>query len=394
MKKKLSIIGKGTAGSQAVMYFLHHAPDWEISWYFDPQISPQSVGEGSTLSLPRNLFTCLNFNYSDLDLIDSTLKVGIYKSGWGKNREDFLHQFPPPQTSLHFNAVALQNYIFERVKDKVTIIPENISHDNIDSNFIMDCSGKPNNYDDFIKSSHIPVNAAYVTQCYWEYPRFQHTLTICRPYGWVFGIPLKNRCSIGYLYNRNINCENEIKKDVQNIFEDYNLIPSENTNSLIFENYYRKKNFEERVVYNGNASFFLEPLEATSIELMNIIFRYSFDLWNNFIDLEIANNAYKRTISEIENMIMMHYFSGSNYNSQFWKYAQNLGQDRLENSIKSDSKFSLFLSKALSDKNENMHKCGDEYGTWWTGSFTQNIFGFGIENDIMKIIDISKKRKA
>lgn len=386
MKKKLSIIGRGTAGSQAIIYFLHYCPDWEISWHFDPEIMPQSVGEGSTLSLPKNLFTCLDFNYQDLDLIDSTFKSGIYKSGWGNNKKNFLHQFPPPQVSLHFNAVALQNYIFEKVKDKVTIVTGNVDANNIDSDFIMDCSGKPNSYDKFLKASHIPVNAAYITQCYWEYPRFQHTLTIARPYGWVFGIPLKNRCSIGYLYNQNITSEEDIKLDVQNIFNEYNLTPSQNTNSLKFENYYRRQNFEERIVYNGNASFFLEPLEATSIEFMNTIFRYSFDLWNNYVDLQTANNAYKKIINEIETVIMLHYFAGSIYDTEFWQYAQNLGKDRIKNAIKYDQDFYIMLSKAMSNKNANMHPFDGDYGTWWTGAFSQNIFGLGVEDSLSKII--------
>lgn len=385
MKKKLSIIGRGTAGTQAVIYFLHYCPDWEIFWYFDPEIMPQSVGEGSTLSLPKNLFTCLDFNYQDLDLIDSTFKSGIYKSGWGNNKNNFLHQFPPPQVSLHFNAVALQNYIFEKVKDRVTIVTENVNANNIDSDFIMDCSGKPNSYDKFVKASQIPVNAAYITQCYWEYPRFQYTLTIARPYGWVFGIPLKNRCSIGYLYNRNINSEEDIKLDVQNIFDEYNLIPSQNTNSLKFENYYRKQNFEERIAYNGNTSFFLEPLEATSIEFMNLIFGYSYDLWNNYIDIQTVNNEYKKVINQIQTVIMLHYFAGSIYDTNFWQHAQKSGQDRIVNAIRYDQNFYVMLSKAMKHKNTNMHPFDGDYGTWWTGSFSQNIFGLGIENSLLQI---------
>ena len=387
MKKKLSIIGRGTAGSQAIIYFLHYCPDWEITWHFDPEIIPQSVGEGSTLSLSKNLFNFLNFNYLDLDLIDSTFKCGVYKSGWGNQKKDFLHQFPPPQVSLHFNAVALQNYIFEKIKNKVNIVTDNVDINKIDSDFIVDCSGKPKTYDKFIKSSYIPVNSAYITQCYWEYPRFQHTLTIARPYGWVFGIPLKNRCSIGYLYNQDINSEEDIKEDVKNIFQKYNLIPSKNTNSLKFENYYRKQNFEERISYNGNASFFLEPLEATSIEFMNTVCHYSFDVFKNYIPLETANNAYIKLIKQIETVIMIHYFAGSNYDTKFWQYAKDLGQECIENSIKSDKHFNLILSKAMADKNANMHSFDGDYGTWWTGSFAQNIFGLGIKKSLSKIIE-------
>jgi hypothetical protein len=380
MTKKLAIIGKGTSGSQAVIHYLRWMPDCEIHWYFDENIPTQSVGEGSVLTLPRNLFENMNFSYVNLDKIDATLKVGIYKSGWGKTGKPFLHGFPPPDVGLHFNAVALQNYILESVKDKVTLHNENISVNDVDADYIMDCSGKPSCYDDFTKSSYIPVNAAYITQCPWEYPKFQYTLTIARPYGWVFGIPLKNRCSIGYLFNRNIDDLSSIKEDVKEIFKQYELNPSEKTSYLEFENYYRKKNYEGNIARNGNNSFFLEPLEATSISLMNMIQRASFDLWNGTTSAEDLNLHYRRNVSEIETMIMMHYFSGSDYDTKFWRYAQDKGQQAIDNAIKYDNRFVEFVKYAIDTKYSNICEKNPEYGTWWAGAFCQNLIGLGLEN--------------
>jgi hypothetical protein len=92
-------------------------------------------------------------------------------------------------------------------------------------------------------------------------------------YGWVFGIPLQNRISIGYLYNSDINSIEDIKKDIQNVFDEYHLTPSEKTQNFSFNSFYRKNNFSSKVIYNGNASFFLEPLEATSTGLSTYIYR-------------------------------------------------------------------------------------------------------------------------
>jgi len=387
MKKRIAIIGKGTAGSQSIIHFLRFMPDCEIHWYFDENIETQSVGEGSGLDLPRNLFENLNFSCENLDKIDATLKIGIYKSGWGENGTPFLHGFPSPNVGLHFNAKSLQNFILDEIKDKVVIHNKNIKFSDINADYIMDCSGKPNSYEEFYKSPFIPVNSVYITQCYWEYPKFQHTLTIARPYGWVFGIPLKNRCSIGYLFNMNINNLDDIRNDVLNIFKEYNLNPSENTRHLEFNNYYRKQNFTERVIFNGNRSFFLEPLEATSISLMNIIQRDSFDVWNLNISIEQANLKYIRSIREIETMIMLHYFSGSIYNTEFWKYAKENGKQSIENSLKHDKKFLEFIQYALNIKQSNLCDQKPSYGSWWVGSFCQNIKGLGIESVINGIIN-------
>ena len=384
MKKRIAIIGKGTAGSQSIIHYLRYMQDCEIHWYFDESIPTQAVGEGSVLNLPVNLFYNLNFSYLDLDKIDATLKVGIYKSGWGRTGKPFLHDFPPPSVGLHFNAVALQNFIYEKIKDRVVIHNKNTNASDIDADYIMDCSGKPSSYEEFNKSSFIPVNSAYITQCYWEYPRFQYSLTIARPYGWVFGIPLKNRCSIGYLFNRNIDNIDAIKEDVKAIFEEYDLIPSDNTNYLEFENYYRKKNYTDRVVYNGNKSFFLEPLESTSIVLINRIQRIAFDLWNNAQTPQTLDNLnlnYIRTVSEIETMIMLHYFAGSVYDTEFWKFANEQGKKCIETAVKYDSKFIDIIKYVVETKHSNL--CDSklpDYGSWWTGSFCQNLQGLGIES--------------
>ena len=382
---KIVIIGKGTAGSQAIIHFLRYMPDCEIEWHYDPNIPTQAVGEGAVLPLARNMFENLNFDYLDLDKIDGTLKTGIYKSGWGNNREDFLHSFPAPNVSLHFNARSLQNYIFDKIKEQVKIVEHSISADDIDADLVMDCSGRPNTFEGFNIPSYIPVNSVHVTQCYWDYPRFQHTLTIARPYGWVFGIPLKNRCSIGYLYNDNINTLEEVKEDIKNIFSQYNLIASDDTNSFTFGNYYRRKNYNGRIIYNGNASFFLEPLEATSVGVMDHIQRAACDLWHNNTNEDTANLKYNQLIEQIETVIMLHYYSGSRYKTDFWQFAQESAIKCIENSTK-DINFIRVYTESKVGETANLCNGTFEYGLWHSGAFNQNIKGLGIEKDLDNLV--------
>ena len=387
MTKRIAIIGRGTAGSQSILHFLNYASDCEIEWHYDPSVPVQSVGEGSTPQLPRSLYENLNFNYLNLKKIDSTLKTGIYKSGWGKNKEDFLHQFPPPTVALHFNAISLQEHIFNKVKNKVKIYEHNVSPDDIDADFVMDCSGKSKEEEKFHNVDFIPVNSAHIVQCNWEYPEFQHTLTIARPYGWVFGVPLQNRCSIGYLYNKNINSLEEIKEDIQNVFLEYGLNSSKNTNDLKFNNYYRKQNYTDRVCYNGNASFFLEPMEATSIGTMDIIQRYAFDVWNGGINLELVNQKYLNFLSQIETIIMLHYFAGSKYETEFWKFAQQKGKDCINLALKYDDNFYRIIEYAIKIENPSYCENVGSYGHWPASAFNQNISGLGIKESLLNLIN-------
>lgn len=49
MRKKLVIVGMGTAGSLSAAHISRWMADHEVEWHFDPNVPPQAVGEGSTV---------------------------------------------------------------------------------------------------------------------------------------------------------------------------------------------------------------------------------------------------------------------------------------------------------------------------------------------------------
>lgn len=373
--KKLAIIGRGTAGIINMTHFLRYT-DWEIDWYFDDSIKPQAIGEGSDRTLSTLLYNNLNFDYSDLDKIDGTLKTGNFKKNWSNT--SLFHNFQVPSVGFHFNAIKLQDYVLSSVRNnpRITIKEQNIKNSDVDSDFVMDCSGKPNDYDLHNRSEYMAVNAAYVTQCYWDYPTFNHTLSIARPYGWVFGIPLRNRCAIGYLHNDSINTIEEIKHDVLDIFKDYNLTPSDTTNLFKFNSYYRKRNFDGRVCYNGNASFFLEPLEANSINIIDGIQRHAYDMWVDNFSCDNINELFQEGMCEVEVMIMLHYLAGSIYKTPFW----NMAKEKSENCLRNNIAKGNLLSFMVDEKNKSLDNELDYgvYGTWSLKSWAYNIEKLGL----------------
>lgn len=390
-KKKIAVVGKGTAGSQALIHFARYFSDQEIVWYFDPSKPTQSVGEGASLAFPENLFNNIGFSHNDLEKVNGTFKTGIYKENWGTANKSFFHDFPPPSLSYHFSAVELQNYIETMMEDKVEIVRKSVDYNNVDADFVLNATGASKDLESFSLSEYIPVNAAYITQCYWDSPTFNYSLNIAAKHGWVFGIPLKNRCSIGYLYNNKINTKEEIQEDVKEFFEKYNLTPSDQTNSLSFNNYYRKNNYEHdgRLVHSGNASFFLEPLEATSIAVMNQIQRTAFDLWTGQTSVSDANSEYTKSLKEIELMIMMHYAAGSPFKTKFWDYAQERGIKKLEESSNDKNMQEMYsYVKDIDQINFAVNNSPiKEYGTWWAGSFVQNISGLGVSDTMNNIFN-------
>ena len=384
--KKIAVIGKGTAGCMSAAFYRCRT-DCEVDWYFDPDIKPQSVGEGSNLVLPSRLNEFFAFGAREYSKIDATVKTGIYKQNWGKGMQPFLHDFPSPHTALHFSAPKLQDYIHSKLKNHVNVKPMNVVTEEVDADFVVDCTGKPVSYESYKQSDYIPVNSVYVTQCYWDYPRFNYTLTIARPYGWVFGIPLANRCSIGYMYNKDINTLEEVIADVQNIFDEYKLDPSDTTNAFSFKNYRRRNNIEGNIAYNGNASFFLEPLEATSFSTVDSINTIIDRHWFHESSLEESNKRYDDWIDANESVIMLHYYAGSDFKTPFWDYAEERGKKCIENC---SQPFNYMLKESISPPGLGSYQNyfpeqffpPEEFvtvrNTWWEGSFAQNKLGLGI----------------
>lgn len=382
--KKIAIIGKGTAGSQAAAHFARFFPEAEIDWYFDPDKPAQSVGEGSTLELPNNLFNNLGFTHGTLKEVNGTFKTGIHKENWGRVRSSFFHDFPPPQSGYHFSAIELQEYTLKKLQGRVNVIAENTSADSVKADMILDASGKPSNLEEFYESEYIPVNAAYVVPAYWDKPQFDYTLTIASKHGWIFGIPLQNRLSVGYLYNSDISQKEDLLEEIFEIFDRYDVSPSEQHNSLSFKNYYRKNNFVEggKIAYSGNASFFLEPLEATSISTMDRIQRSAFDVWSGSKSASQANKEYLSFMRQNEFMIMMHYAAGSIFDTPFWQHAQRLGNKKIQDSA-DDKEFKNLYQTIRNIKKFELSPRADllkEYGSWWSGSFVQNFQGLGLYN--------------
>lgn len=397
MTKRIAVVGAGTAGAISAGFFSHNQhfrEDVEVKWYADSTIPPQAVGEGSNLIVPRQLLNVLSFTYNDLHEIDGTFKSGIAKYNWGTKNSYYFHDFVPPSVGYHFNANKLQQFIVNRLQGNVELINENVVSSNIDADYVIDCSGRPKVLnEDFYESKNIPVNSVYVTQCFWDSPRFQHTLTIARPYGWVFGIPLQNRCSIGYLYNNKINTLDEVKEDVKNIFKQFNLTPSDTTNSFSFYSYCRRQNFTERLAFNGNASFFSEPLEATTIGNMMLVNRQVLDIINKRVTVEKANREYLFMNQGVVDMISLHYFAGSCFDTEFWKHARVLAERQLSLAVNNPPfrelcKAAIANIKAKKPYNETMMQIKNykEYGSWSVLSYVTNINGLGIADELEQLI--------
>tara|TARA_R110000803_G_scaffold210672_1_gene283111 strand:- start:127 stop:1275 length:1149 start_codon:yes stop_codon:yes gene_type:complete len=335
MLKKVAILGRGTAGTLAYLKMLRLRSNTEgpldIEWYYDSSTKAMAVGEGTTPTFSNTLMGVQGLSMgTDMHKLDARPKHGIEYENWGKS--DFVHPFSMGHHGIHFNASKFQQHVFKNCTNEpdVSLIDAHVSHDQIDSDVIVDCTGAPKTFEDYDIPKYIPVNAVHVTQCSWpDGPKGLHTKTIARPWGWVFVIPLLTRCSVGYLYNHEITSLDAVKADVENVFDELGVTPTDKTNSFHFNNYVRKKLIDGRVAYAGNSGFFLEPMEATTLDcverVLNCITRDPLqEAWNPFLGA---------LFKEVEYFIMMHYASGSKWNNAFWDFATERGRLAMEEAM-------------------------------------------------------------
>ena len=387
--KKVAIIGRGTAGAQAAMHFTAYAQGYEVEWYFDDSIKPQSVGEGSTIQLPRNLALTEGFTWSQLERLGGTIKSGIYKENWGSTTESFFHDFFPSEVAIHFQAHMLHQYALDQLEGKIKMHKQFVgSPDEIDADYVMDCSGTPKELDDkFHISESIPLNTARVWQCPWDAPRFNYTLTIAGKYGWIFGIPLTNRCSIGYIYNRDFATPEQVEEDVQRVLEKYNLTPGPDGNYLEFNSYWRKQNFDERVGYNGNSSFFLEPLEATSTATMDLCQRGLFDILLNEKAVRNSNDRYQQFMKQTETMIMLHYLAKPKFKTEFWEYANDRAKKQFSDAKNDPILQDQFAYITANIGLDSIPEGGlPPFSTWTATSMGLHIKKLGLEGEMMDLL--------
>lgn len=345
---KIAIVGRGTAGCLSYLNILKNYHE-EFDWYYDSSVKTSSVGEGTTPNFTEALSFIDNFEGTDCyEKLDARPKVGIEYLNWGK--DDFVHPFKNGQHGVHFNATKFQEetFKFASKQSNVTLIDKNVDSSDIDADLVVDCTGYPKSFEGYRRPKYIPVNAVHVTQCSWkDSPKWEHTKTIARKWGWVFVIPLLTRCSVGYLYNRDISTLDQVKEDVAELIEELDVTPTETTNSFHFENYVKEELVTSNIIYAGNSGFFLEPMEATTLDSVIRVSECATSLLygvNKDQYPAAMNHRLHAFFNEVEYFIMMHYAAGSKWNNEFWDYATERGRKALEEA-RNSSMFADLLNK-------------------------------------------------
>ena len=112
---KITILGRGNAGCLIALHYGYHTRNNKkisIELLYDPDISPEKVGQATQIDPPELLWKALGINWYD-NPIDATPKFGILYENWGKKNDKIFHPFSFNAVGLHYNPAKLQETILK-----------------------------------------------------------------------------------------------------------------------------------------------------------------------------------------------------------------------------------------------------------------------------------------
>jgi tryptophan 7-halogenase len=222
------------------------------------------------------------------------------------------------------------------------------SGDLICGDFFIDCTGFRSEllakkmsvpFDDW--SQWLPCDRAVAMPCEGQFPG-AYTRATAEAYGWRWQIPLRHRMGNGYVYSSNHISDDEALSVLRN-----NLTgePVAEPNFLRFKAGKRTACWVKNVVAIGLSGGFLEPLESTSIYLIQVAIM-------KFIQYFRAENLASAAVDEfnrqmqlefdrIRDFLILHYHATRRQDSEFWKYCKNMP-------VPEDLEFKMQLFKSTS----------------------------------------------
>ena len=185
-------------------------------------------------------------------------------------------------------------------------------------------------------SRWLPCNRALAVTCESVPALTPYTRSTARAAGWQWRIPLQHRIGNGYVY-----CSDYVSDDeaCATLLANLDGPALKDPRPIRFTTGHRKKYWMKNCVAIGLSSGFMEPLESTSIWMIqNGISR----LLANFPDAGFAQvdiDRYNRILIEetehIRDFLILHYKATEREDTAFWRYCRNMPiPERLEEKIR------------------------------------------------------------
>ncbi len=198
----------------------------------------------------------------------------------------------------------------------------------LEADFFFDCTGFRSilmgqalhvGYDDW--THFLPCDSAVAVQTKSVGPAIPYTRAIAHDAGWQWRIPLQHRAGNGLVYcGRYLSKDEALNRLKSNIEGEIISEP----NFIRFQTGARRKQWEKNCVTLGLSAGFMEPLESTSIHLIQrSIMRFMRMMPQNQIsdaDIKEFNEQTFEDMDKIRDFLILHYCVTERQDSEFWRY--------------------------------------------------------------------------
>lgn len=206
------------------------------------------------------------------------------------------------------------------------------SGETVGGELFIDCSGfrgllieqtLETGYNDW--SHYLPVDRAVAQACESDGPPIPYTRATAHKAGWQWRIPLQNRLGNGHVY-----CSEHISDDeaYDQLKQGLDGAPISDPKFLRFKTGIRKKVWNKNVVALGLSAGFLEPLESTSIHLIQtavarLMTNFPDKLFNER-DIEYFNQRTLAEFEQVRDFLILHYCATQRNDSPFWDHVRTM----------------------------------------------------------------------
>lgn len=227
----------------------------------------------------------------------------------------------------------------------------------IDGDLFIDCSGMRalliektlnTGFEDW--SHWLPCDRAMAVPCGSVSPLTPYTRSIAHDAGWQWRIPLQHRIGNGIVYSSKHMTDEQAKNTLMGSLD---AQPLAEPRIIPFKTGRRRKQWNKNVVSIGLSSGFLEPLESTSIHLIQTaVIRLIKHFPHNGIyasEVDNFNQQAKVEIEKIRDFIILHYKLNQRDDSEFWQMCQRM---EIPESLSQKMKFYEQTGKILRDQDD------------------------------------------
>ncbi|MBJ7483234.1 tryptophan halogenase family protein [Brevundimonas sp.] len=202
----------------------------------------------------------------------------------------------------------------------------------VEADLFVDCSGfrglliegaLATGYDDW--SHWLPADRAVAVPCERVGDPVPFTRSTARAAGWQWRIPLQHRTGNGYVFSSRFIGEADATADLLSQLDGKALAEPR---TLRFTTGRRRKSWNRNVVALGLASGFIEPLESTSIHMVQSGIANLLAMFPTKAFEQAETDRFNRVVAyeaeRIRDFIILHYNATQRTDTEFWNYVRTM----------------------------------------------------------------------